>query len=80
MPTTPQKAHSIQPSVDNDRLTYVNNALNMIHNTAPFDLSGHPSISVPCRNVSDLPIGLMLTGRWMDDATVLRVANAYMNS
>ena len=80
MPTTPQKAHSIQPSVENDRLTYVNNALNMIHNTAPFDLSGHPSISVPCRNVSDLPIGLMLTGRWMDDATVLRAANAYMSS
>jgi amidase len=59
-------------------MTYVANALNMVHNTAPINLTGHPSISVPCQGVSGLPVGLMLTGRWMDDATVLRAANAYM--
>ncbi len=78
MPTTPQQAHATLPSVEEDRMTYVANALNMVHNTAPINLTGHPSISVPCQGVSGLPVGLMLTGRWMDDATVLRAANAYM--
>ncbi len=78
MPTTPQQAHGMLPSVEEDRMTYVANALNMVHNTAPINLTGHPSISVPCQAVSGLPVGLMLTGRWMDDATVLRAANAYM--
>lgn len=78
MPTTPQQAHAKLPSVDEDRMTYIANALNMVQNTAPINLTGHPSISVPCRGVQGLPIGLMLTGRWMDDATVLRAANAYM--
>ena len=78
MPTTPQQAHGLLPSVEEDRMTYIANALNMVHNTAPINLTGHPSISVPCKGVSGLPVGLMLTGRWMDDATVLRAANAYM--
>jgi amidase len=78
MPTTPMQAHATLPSVEEDRMTYVANALNMVHNTAPINLTGHPSISVPCQGVSGLPVGLMLTGRWMDDATVLRAANAYM--
>ena len=78
MPTTPQQAHDMLPSVEEDRMTYVANALNMVHNTAPINLTGHPSISVPCQAVSGLPVGLMLTRRWMDAATVLRAANAYM--
>jgi len=78
MPTTPQQAHAKLPSVDEDRMTYIANALNMVQNTAPINLTGHPSISVPCKGVQGLPVGLMLTGRWMDDATVLRAANAYM--
>ena len=78
MPTTPQQAHGLLPSVEEDRMTYVANALNMVHNTAPINLTGHPSISVPCQGVSGLPVGLMLTGRSMEDATVLRAANAYM--
>ncbi|MDA0229635.1 MAG: amidase [Proteobacteria bacterium] len=78
MPTTPQQAHHTLPSVEEDRMSYVSNALNMVQNTAPINLTGHPSISVPCQGVSGLPVGLMLTGRWMDDATVLRAANAYM--
>ncbi len=80
MPTTPQTAHEIPPSVNEDRMTYVGQALNMVQNTAAFNLSGHPSISVPCRDVSGLPVGVMLSGRHLDDATVLRAAHAYMNS
>ena len=51
-------------------------ALDMIGNTAPFDVSGHPAISVPCGVADDLPIGLMLVGRQFEDLTVLQAAHA----
>ena len=50
---------------------------NMLGNTAPFDMTGHPSISIPCTKSNGLPVGLMLTGRHFDDATVLAVAHAF---
>lgn len=37
---------------------------------------GH-SASVPVNGTTGLPVGLMLTGRRFDDATVLRAAHAY---
>ena len=77
MPTTPQTAMEIPASPEVDRKLYTRNALNMCANTAAFDLTGHPSISVPCKSAKRLPVGLMLTGRHFDDATVLRVAQAY---
>ena len=46
--------------------------------TAPFNLTGHPSISVPCGlNSEGLPIGLQVTGRAYYEETVLQVAHAY---
>ncbi len=80
MPTTPQTAHKVPPSVEEDRKQYVTQALNMLRNTAAFDLTGHPSISVPCLDVKGLPVGLMLTGSYFDEATVLRAAHAYLNT
>lgn len=80
MPTTPMTAHEIPPSVLEDRMTSIGMALNMAQNTSIFDVTGHPAISVPCRDVDGLPIGLMFVGRHMDDATVLRAAHAYMNA
>ncbi|NND00748.1 MAG: amidase [Gammaproteobacteria bacterium] len=77
MPTTPQTAHKVPPSPEDDRKTYVRQALNMVANTAAFDLTGHPSISVPCKGVKGLPVGLMITGRHYEDATVLRAGHAY---
>ena len=35
---------------------------NMLGNTAPFNMTGHPSLTVPCGKVDGLPVGLMLTG------------------
>ena len=63
-----------------DRTEHISQALNMVQNTAAFDLSGHPSVSVPVNGVSGLPVGLMLTGRHFDDATVLRAAHAYQQA
>jgi len=79
MPTTPQSAHKLPAMPEVDRREHIAQALNMVRNTAVFDLTGHPSISVPCRDVKGLPVGLMLTGAHFDDATVLRAAHAYQS-
>ena len=47
------------------------------HNTAPFDVTGNPALSVPCGMSDGLPVGMMLVGRHFDDATVLRAGHAY---
>jgi amidase len=52
-------------------------ALGKAPNTAPMDLTGHPAISVPAGLVNGLPVGMMLVGKRFDDATVLRVADAF---
>jgi amidase len=46
-------------------------------NTCPFDITGHPATSVPAGLSGGLPVGLMIVGRRYDDATCLRVAQAY---
>ncbi|WP_192257267.1 amidase [Mesorhizobium silamurunense] len=48
-----------------------------IGNVCQACLTGHPSITVPCGEVDGLPVGLMITGRHFEDATVLRVASAF---
>lgn len=80
MPTTPQQAHKMPAMPEDDRTEHIVQALNMVANTAAFDLTGHPSISVPVHGVHGLPVGLMLTGRHFDDATVLRAAHAYQQA
>ena len=46
--------------------------------TGPTDLTGHPSLSVPCGTTTEgLPIGLQLIGRRFDEATVYRFGHAY---
>jgi aspartyl-tRNA(Asn)/glutamyl-tRNA(Gln) amidotransferase subunit A len=45
--------------------------------TIPANLSGMPSISVPCGVDGDgLPVGLLLTGPVLAERTVLRAASA----
>jgi len=76
MPTTPMKSQPL-PSSDCSREENLARALEMINNTCPFDASGHPSMSIPCGVVDGMPVGMMLTGRKFDEATVLRAAQAY---
>jgi aspartyl-tRNA(Asn)/glutamyl-tRNA(Gln) amidotransferase subunit A len=46
--------------------------------TVSAPLAGLPAISVPCGFTQDkLPVGLQLTGRQWDEATLLRLAHAY---
>lgn len=46
--------------------------------TRLFNLSGGPSVSVPCgHDLAGLPIGLMVSGRRFNEATILRAAHGY---
>lgn len=78
MPTTPQTAHERRN--DLERLEIIDRALNMLPNTAPFDVTGHPAISVPAGTSDGLPVGLMFVGGQFDDETVLRTAYTYEQS
>jgi amidase len=76
MPTTPMKATPL-PAPNASREEYVQRALEMIVNTAPFDITHHPAMSVPCGMVDGLPVGLMLVGRHFDEETIYRAAYAF---
>lgn len=75
MPTTPMKAHKHEPN--RGVLGTISDGWNMLDNTAPFDLTGHPALSIPCGKSNGLPVGLMLVGRHFDDATLFRAAHAF---
>jgi amidase len=76
MPTLPMKA-TLLPGPDASIEERVARALEMIPNTAPFDVTGHPAMNVPCAMSEGLPVGMMLIGRHWDDATVLRASRAF---
>jgi amidase len=76
MPTLPIVASTI-PAADASREEKVARSLEMIPNTAPFDVSGHPATSVPAGLSDGLPVGLMIVGRRGADGMCLRVAQAY---
>jgi aspartyl-tRNA(Asn)/glutamyl-tRNA(Gln) amidotransferase subunit A len=50
---------------------------NLPRNTSPANRTGMPAISVPCGFAAGLPVGLMLTARPFEEATLLRAAAAY---
>ena len=78
MPTTPQTAYEVDR--DLSRSEVIGRALDMINNTAPFNVTGHPAVSVPAGTADGLPVGLMFVGDAFDDATVLRAAEAFETS
>jgi amidase len=80
MPTTPMKTTKIPPP-GAPFLEVMQHSWGMIGNTAPFDITWHPSLSIPCGlGEGDRPIGLMLTGRHFDEATLYRAAHAFEQS
>ncbi|MDF3837495.1 amidase [Cupriavidus basilensis] len=76
MPTLPLKAQPI-PAPGAPLAEVIQRAFEMVANTAPFDATGHPAMSLPCGLGDGLPIGLMLVGKHWDEATIYRAAHAF---
>ena len=76
LPTVPFRATPIPtaPIPPDESVAF---AMQMIGNTCQFGVTGHPAISVPCGMEDDLPIGMQIVGKHLDDFTVLRVADAF---
>lgn len=76
MPTLPLKATPLPPA-HAPRELVIQRAFEMIANTAPFDATGHPAMSVPCGQTDGRPIGMMLIGKHWDESTIYRAAQAF---
>jgi aspartyl-tRNA(Asn)/glutamyl-tRNA(Gln) amidotransferase subunit A len=74
-PTSPSVAFKIGAKTDDPLLMYLNDAC-----TLPVNIAGLPGISVPCGLSDGLPVGFQVIGRAFDEATVLRVADAYQRA
>jgi aspartyl-tRNA(Asn)/glutamyl-tRNA(Gln) amidotransferase subunit A len=74
-PTSPTVAFGIGAKTADPLAMYLNDIC-----TLPVNIAGLPGISVPCGLSDGLPVGLQVIGRAFDEATVLRVADAYERS
>jgi aspartyl-tRNA(Asn)/glutamyl-tRNA(Gln) amidotransferase subunit A len=73
VPTSPTPAFRIGERASDPLQMYLADVF-----TVSANLAGLPAISVPCGfTTATLPIGLQLTGRMFDEATLLRAAHAY---
>jgi amidase len=76
MPTLPLVATKL-PEPGAPREEIVARAFEMLNNTAAFDITHHPAMSIPCGLSDGLPVGLMLVGKAFDEPTIYRAAYAF---
>ena len=76
MPTVPMTATKLPaPGAPVDEI--IARAFEILPNTAPFDCTHHPAMSLPCGMVDGLPVGMMLVGKMFDEETIYRAAGAF---
>jgi amidase len=76
MPTLPMKATPI-PDSNASLALYCQRAFEMLPNTSPFDVTGHPAMNIPCGMSQGLPVGMMLVGKFWNESTIYRAAHAF---
>jgi amidase len=79
MPTVPMKAPPIPPKGASPQ-EITRRSWEPTRNTCPFNVTGHPAISLPCGMEDGRPIGMMLVGRHHDEPTIYRAAAAFERS
>jgi amidase len=76
MPTLPLRATPL-PGLTASKAEITQRGLEMLANTSPFDVTGHPAMSVPCGQSDDRPVGLMLIAKHCNESTIYRAAYAF---
>jgi aspartyl-tRNA(Asn)/glutamyl-tRNA(Gln) amidotransferase subunit A len=72
-PTSPTTAFKLSEKIKNPLQMYLSDIC-----TISINLAGIPAISVPCGlDREGLPIGMQVIGKHFDEATILRIADAY---
>jgi aspartyl-tRNA(Asn)/glutamyl-tRNA(Gln) amidotransferase subunit A len=71
-PTTPETAFRIGEKTSDPLTMYLSDVF-----TVSANLAGLPGVSVPCGFAHQMPVGLQILGQPLDDATPLRVADAF---
>jgi aspartyl-tRNA(Asn)/glutamyl-tRNA(Gln) amidotransferase subunit A len=71
-PTTPELAFRLGEKTGDPLRMYLSDIY-----TVSANLAGIPGLSLPCGFAEGLPVGLQLLGRPLDEATLLRAADAY---
>jgi len=75
-PTLPMRA-TVLPRQDCSVADYVARALEMVPNTLPSSVTGHPTINVPAGLSDGLPVGMSFVARYWDETTALAAAKTY---
>jgi amidase len=65
-----------RPRPDAGREESIRAAFGMTTNTAAFNATGHPALSLPCAVLDGLPVGLMIVGARFAERMIYRVAAA----
>ena len=71
-PTTPSPAFKIGERVKDPLEMYMSD-----YYTIPINIAGNPAISVPCGFIEDLPVGLQIIGKDLDEQQLLQLAAFY---
>ncbi|MBM3509436.1 MAG: amidase [Alphaproteobacteria bacterium] len=76
MPTAPMKAQPLPPA-DSPIALQIERTSEQSTNTAPFNITHHPALSLPCGISAGLPIGMMLIAKPFAESTLYRAAHAF---
>jgi amidase len=76
MPTLPMKATPLPPN-NAPLALWCQRGFEMLPNTCPFDVTGHPAMNIPCGLSDGLPVGMMLVGKHYTETTIYRAAHAF---
>jgi amidase len=78
MPTLPMVATPL-PEANAPVADILQRGFEMLANTAQFDCTHHPAMSLPCGMVDGLPVGMMLVAKAFDEEMIYRAAASFEN-